>query len=111
MPTGWERSGTVVAFLASLRLGEKKPPDEESHWRGHRLRSNSAEPIKSKDGITQIVNGLEEDDHAKSPGRKEVWGIPQHPLLGISRAQPLAIIRSLATSERDRIAQTSEVLA
>jgi hypothetical protein len=24
-----------------------------------------------KDGITRIVNGLEEDDHAKSPGRKE----------------------------------------
>jgi GxxExxY protein len=24
-----------------------------------------------KDGITRIVNGLEEDDHAKSPSRKE----------------------------------------
>ena len=24
-----------------------------------------------KDGITRIVNGLEDDDHAKSPGRKE----------------------------------------
>jgi hypothetical protein len=24
-----------------------------------------------KDGITRIVNGLEEDDHAKSPRRKE----------------------------------------
>lgn len=24
-----------------------------------------------KDGITRIVNGLEEDNHAKSPGRKE----------------------------------------
>jgi hypothetical protein len=30
------------------------------------------EPIKSKDGITQIVKELEEDDHAKSPSRKEV---------------------------------------
>jgi hypothetical protein len=29
-------------------------------------------PIKSKDGITQILNGMEEDDHAKSQGRKEV---------------------------------------
>jgi len=29
-------------------------------------------PIKSKDAITQIVNGLEEDDHAKPPSRKEV---------------------------------------
>jgi len=29
-------------------------------------------PIKSKDGITQIVKELEEDDHAKSPSRKEV---------------------------------------
>jgi GxxExxY protein len=25
-----------------------------------------------KDGITRIVNGLEDDDHAKSPSRKEV---------------------------------------
>ena len=25
-----------------------------------------------KDGITRIVNGLEEDDHAKSPSRKEM---------------------------------------
>ena len=25
----------------------------------------------NKDGITRIVNGLEDDDHAKSPGRKE----------------------------------------
>ena len=24
-----------------------------------------------KDGITRIVNGLEDDDHAKSPSRKE----------------------------------------
>ena len=24
-----------------------------------------------KDGITRIVNGLEEESHAKSPGRKE----------------------------------------
>jgi GxxExxY protein len=27
-----------------------------------------------KDGITRIVNGLEEDDHAKSPSRKEPQG-------------------------------------
>jgi hypothetical protein len=25
-----------------------------------------------KDGITRIVNGLEDDDHAKPPSRKEV---------------------------------------
>jgi hypothetical protein len=25
-----------------------------------------------EDGITRIVNGLEDDDHAKPPGRKEV---------------------------------------
>jgi hypothetical protein len=25
-----------------------------------------------KDGITRIVNGLEEDPHAKSPGRQEL---------------------------------------
>jgi len=24
-----------------------------------------------EDGITRVVNGLEEDDHAKSPSRKE----------------------------------------
>ena len=28
-------------------------------------------PIKSKDGVTQIVKEPEEDDHAKSPSRKE----------------------------------------
>jgi hypothetical protein len=63
----------VVAVFASLRLGEGKPPDEQSHWRGHRLRSKfRGVPIESKDGITQIVKELEEDDHAKSPSRKEV---------------------------------------
>jgi hypothetical protein len=25
-----------------------------------------------EDGITRIVNGLEDDDHVKPPGRKEV---------------------------------------
>jgi hypothetical protein len=35
---------------------------------------------------------LEEDDHAKSPSRKEVQGITRHPLLGISRAQPLLLV-------------------
>jgi hypothetical protein len=40
----------VVAFVAALRLGESD----------RRL------------GITLIVNGLEDDDHAKSPNRKEV---------------------------------------
>ncbi len=51
-----------------------------------------------KDGITRIVNGLEEDDHAKSPSRKEGVSDPFSPrislLPGISRAQPLAITRA-----------------
>ena len=42
-----------------------------------------------KDGITRVVNGLEEDIHAKPP---RPVGIPRHPLLGISRAQPLAML-------------------
>ena len=45
----------------------------EGHWRGHRLGFDfRGVPIESKDGITQIVKELEEDDHAKSPSRKEV---------------------------------------
>src|ERR1700685_296015 len=44
-----------------------------------------------KDGIARIVNGLEDDDHAKS---QRGVGIPRHPLPGISRAQPLAILRA-----------------
>ena len=34
---------------------------------------------------------LEDEDHAKSPSRKEVRDA-RHPFLGISRAQPLAIL-------------------
>jgi hypothetical protein len=43
-----------------------------------------------KDGITPIVNGFENDDHAKPPSRKDAWD-HLHTLLGIPKAQPVAI--------------------
>jgi len=45
-----------------------------------------------EDSITLIVDGLEDDDHAKSPRRKDVPGRSRQPLLGISRAQTLALL-------------------
>ena len=47
--------------------------------------------VPIKDGITRIVNGLEDDDHAKVAKPQRSIGRPRQPLLGISRAQPLAI--------------------
>ena len=72
MPTGRDRSGAVVAVFASLRLGEEKISLTKRVVGEDTDSVHRCEPIKSKDGITQIVKELEEDDHAKSPSRKEV---------------------------------------
>ena len=64
----------VVALFASWRLGERKnqPDGSTSLARTPTPFDVRGVPIRSKDGITQIVRELEEDDHAKSPSRKEV---------------------------------------
>jgi hypothetical protein len=56
-----------------LRLDEKKRPAgrRKTLARTSTLFNFRGVPVKSKDGLTRIVNGLEEDDHAKSPSRKE----------------------------------------
>jgi len=78
-------------LLTYLRLADKRLG----------LRINFHVPL-IKDGITRIVNRLEADAHAKSPSRQDAKTprrqdakTPRrvgHPLLGISRAQPLAML-------------------
>jgi hypothetical protein len=43
----------------------------------------------TKDGITRIVNGPEDDDHAKSPSRQKSIGTPHYTLLEISSGAAL----------------------
>jgi len=79
----------VVALFASLRLGEKKQSDgRRALARAPTPFNFRGVPIKSKDGITRIVNGLEEDDHAKSPSRKEAQANRVNPSLGFQGRSP-----------------------
>jgi hypothetical protein len=54
----------VIGFFASLRLGERLKVRTA-------ITGNAIAREIIDDGITRIVNGLEDDDHAKSPSRKE----------------------------------------
>src|ERR1700683_1439807 len=80
-------SGCGLCVFAPWR--GKNQPDEESRWRGHLTPFNfRGEPIKSKDGITQIVKELEEDGSRKVAKPQRSAQDTSTPLLGISRASP-----------------------